>query len=59
MGYEMSEDNVDYEDYNDLCPDCDDHNTCHKDKIDYDKVYTCKIELWRFKREMKNNERSI
>lgn len=45
---------VDYEDYVDLCPDCENHNTCHGDKIDYDSVYACKKELWRIKRLNKN-----
>jgi|GEM_PF-4859938 hypothetical protein len=36
---------VSYEDYNDMCTECDNHLKCHKYGIDYDKIAKCKKEL--------------
>jgi len=36
---------VSFDDYNDICSDCEDHNKCHGAGIDYDKVAKCKKEL--------------
>lgn len=37
---------ISFDDYNNLCSECDKHNTCHKNKsINWDKVQQCLIEL--------------
>lgn len=36
----MTDSSIDY-DYEDLCTECDRHNICHKNSIDYDEIDKC------------------
>jgi len=41
-------DDIGFETYNDMCTECSEHDTCHKNGIDYKKVEKCfkEIELF-------------
>ena len=36
-----------FEDYNDICSDCEDHDKCHKNGINWEKLDKCKGEIRR------------
>jgi len=39
-------DSLTFDDYNDICSDCTDHDNCHKNReINWEKLAECKKEL--------------
>lgn len=38
-----------FDDYNDYCSDCEKHDKCHKNGIDYNKILKCKKEIEKLK----------
>ena len=41
----MPQEEVNFNTYNDLCTECEDHDKCHKNGIDYAKVAKCLTEI--------------
>ena len=42
----MPEDiDISFDDYNDICTECNEHAKCHKNGIDYEKIAKCKEEI--------------